>query len=361
MSKLNIIPISIKKESTSGHPYEVAELYYNSGDKVVQGDVIITLEASKVSIDIEAPSNGYIHYNCKKNQSIIEEDIVAAISKSPTISHTYFKSVSPKIKDKEKNTKGIIETSKPVLELLRSYNLDIKLFGANMQLTKKDVESYIIKNKIKKSADIEFSKNDLVIYGGGGHAKMCIDILNQTDSYNLNGIIDDRISVGSTILNTAVIGRQAHLDQFIKQGLSNIVLGIGAILNHKLRSNLFSVLKSKNLRVPTIIHPSAIIEPSVRMGEGNHIMQGAIIGSDVEIGENCILNSGCIVSHDTIIGNNVHITPGAIIAGGVTIQDNTVIGMGATIFLGVNIGKNVTIHNGVRIFSDVSDNETVRE
>lgn len=359
MNQTEIIPVIVEKEGVSDTTYKVVELYCADGDKVAQGDLILCFETSKTAIDIEAPKAGYVFYNCKESQSIGIGETMAVISASPTFSKSYFDNIN---KEKIVGTKSnkSIRISKSAQKLIESNDLDTKLFEEFELLTEKDVKAYLAKNNTVKVSTIKFSENDLVIYGGGGHAKMCVELINQSNTFKVKGIVDDNMPSGTSIFEIPVLGSEFHLDQFIKEGLSNITLGIGAVLNHDLRNKLFTKLKSKKLDIPTIIHPSAMVEPSVKLGEGNQIMQGAIIGSDVRIGDNCIINSGCIISHDAIIGNHVHIAPGAIIAGGVTIGDHTIVGMGVTVFLGLTIGENVTIHNGVHVFNNVADNEVLK-
>ena len=359
MNQTDIIPVIVEKEGVSDTTYNVVELYCADGDKVEQGDLILCFETSKTAIDIEAPKAGYVFYTSKVNQSIEIGETMAVISTSPTFSKKYFDTIREEKKVETKSNKSI-RISKSAQKLLESNDLDANLFEEFELLTEKDVKAYLAKNNTVKVDAIKFSENDLVIYGGGGHAKMCIEILNQTNTFKVKGIVDDNIPIGTSIFEIPVLGNEFHLNQYIKEGLSKIILGIGAVLNHDLRNKLFTTLKSKKFEIPTIIHPSAMVEPSVKLGEGNQIMQGAIIGSDVQIGDNCIINSGCIISHDAIIGNHVHIAPGAIIAGGVTIGDHTIVGMGVTIFLGLNIGENATIHNGVHVFNNVADNEVLK-
>ena len=189
---------------------------------------------------------------------------------------------------------------------------------------------------------------------------MCIDVLKQTQTHSILGIVDDNIKVNETVFDIPVIGNINSLEGLVKKGLKNVVLGVGGILTKGLRKKLFLHLKECGLKVCTIIHPRASVEPSAMLGEGTQIMQGAIVGSNVQIGANCIINSGSIISHDVVIGNNVHIAPGAIIAGGATIKDDTIVGMGCTIFLGLTIGKNVIIQNGINVFKNIEDGSRIK-
>lgn len=362
MNPVDFTPVIVEKEGVSDDSYTIVELYCNNGDQVAKGDLILCFETSKTAIDIVASTNGYIFYNISNGQSVTIGDVIAVISNTPEFSDSYFKSYKV-VTPINKQPSQSINASKSALKLLVLNNIDIEEFKGVELLTESDVKTYISKNKNTKKSQLQslkFKDTDVVIYGGGGHAKMCIEMITQSEKYTIKGVIDDNKPVGTQIFNVPVIGNENDLTEFQIKGLTKVILGIGAVLNHKSRNHLYKSIQSKLLDIPTIIHSTAMVEPSVKIGKGNQIMQGAIVGSDVTIGNNCIINSGCIISHDTVIGNNVHIAPGAIIAGGVTIQDNTVIGMGSTLFLGVSIGKNVSINNGVHIFKDIADNEIVR-
>ena len=227
-------------------------------------------------------------------------------------------------------------------------------------ILKNQVDELNINEKVDVSYTIKKSENNIIIIGGGGHAKMCIDILMQIKDFNIVGIIDDQSNIGQSILDIPIIGTDKDIEKLFKEGVKNAVIGFGALNNPKSRSEKYLELKKIGYNIPNLIHPSAIIENSVSIGEGNQIMGGAIIGSGVNICDNCIINSGSIISHDSVLKNNVHITPGGTLAGSVYIGENTIIGMNASIFIGVKIGENVVISNGLNIISDILDNNVIK-
>ena len=49
------------------------------------------------------------------------------------------------------------------------------------------------------------TKKEIIIIGGGGHAKACIDILEETNVYNIKGIIDIKEKIGEYILGYQII------------------------------------------------------------------------------------------------------------------------------------------------------------
>ena len=174
------------------------------------------------------------------------------------------------------------------------------------------------------------------------------------------GAVDDSSARPRDVLGVPVLGASELLASLREQGVENAVLGVGAVTHNATRVALFDKLRALGFRVPNLIHPRAMVEPSVRMGMGNQLFAGAIVGSNARLGDNTIVNSGVVVSHDCVIGSHTHLTPGCILAGGVTVGRNCVIGMGVTIYLGVTIGDDVTISNGVHVMKDVPDGAIVR-
>jgi UDP-3-O-[3-hydroxymyristoyl] glucosamine N-acyltransferase len=50
------------------------------------------------------------------------------------------------------------------------------------------------------------------------------------------------------------------------------------------------------------IHPSAVVDPSARLGSGVHVGAQVVIGAEAEIGEGCILHPGVVLYHDVQVG-----------------------------------------------------------
>lgn len=358
----NVAPIVVKKEGVSDDSYKVIELYTQNGSWVEEGELILCFETSKTAIDIESPKKGYVFFDTNEQEEVVIGQTIAVISDEKSFSYRDWFDLINGIKEEKSAHPAQVIISKAAQRILDETTIDISVFKELKMITRKDVEDYLssLKEISKINQELTIDKNSVLIFGGGGHAKMCIDIIKQTRTHSIIGIVDDNIPAQTEVLGVPVLGTINTTDLLIKKGLQFAVLGIGGVLNKGLRKKVFLSLKEMDLHIPNIIHPSSSVESSVTLGEGNQIMQGAIVGSNVQIGNNCIINSGSIISHDTVIGDNVHIAPGAIIAGGVTIKDDTIIGMGCTLFLGLTIGENVIIQNGVNIFKDIEDNEIIR-
>jgi UDP-2-acetamido-3-amino-2,3-dideoxy-glucuronate N-acetyltransferase len=79
------------------------------------------------------------------------------------------------------------------------------------------------------------------------------------------------------------------------------------------------------------IHPTAIIEAGVRIGEGTSVWDGVHIRRDAALGEECIVGEKTYIAYGVRIGDRVKINAAVYVCAGVTIEDGVMIAAG-TIF-----------------------------
>lgn len=93
-----------------------------------------------------------------------------------------------------------------------------------------------------------------------------------------------------------------------------------------------------------MIHPSAIVHPKARIGEGVEIGPFSIIGENVEIGDGTKIMSSVVIDGWTTIGKNNRIYPGVTI--GLAPQDFSYKGQRSFVTIGDNndLREYVTIH-----------------
>ena len=170
-------------------------------------------------------------------------------------------------------------------------------------------------------------KPEIILVGGGGHCKSCIDVIEQDDRYRIAGIIDLQEKQDEDVLGYRMIGTDEDIPGLVKDHL-NFLVTLGQIKSAAKRITLFNTLKDKNANLPVIISPRAYVSIHATIGDGTIIMPGAIVNASTRIGENCIINSGAIIEHDVIVEDHCHVSTGAIVNGGTI--------LGAHSFLGSN-------------------------
>ena len=122
-------------------------------------------------------------------------------------------------------------------------------------------------------------------------------------------------------------------------GLVGEDLAFVAVGNNHDRKKEAILATAAGYKFPVLVHPSAVVEDTVRIGEGTVIMAGAVIQADVVIGRHCIINTSSSVDHDCILGDYVHIAPGAHLCGGVQVGEGTLVGVGSRALPGAVIGS----------------------
>ena len=109
----------------------------------------------------------------------------------------------------------------------------------------------------------------------------------------------------------------------------------------------------------TAVHPSAVVSPHARIGEGSVVMPGAIINHSAQIGRHCIVNTGASIDHECQIGDFVHISPHATLCGNVSVGEGSWVGAGAVVIPGIKIGRWAVVGAGAVVVRDVPDGVTV--
>lgn len=200
-------------------------------------------------------------------------------------------------------------------------------------------------------------REQIVIIGGGGHAKVVIDVIKIENKITIYGIVDPYVPVGTPIMGVKVIGGDHMLKKLFKKGISAAFIGVGSVKDCKVRKKIYDNLKKIGFWLPVIKHPRSIIANDVKCQEGVFIAAGVVINSATRIGRNAIINTSVSIDHDCTVGDFVHIAPGVTLSGGVKVGDGSHIGAGATVIQGITIGKGCLVAAGTTLCHNISDNE----
>lgn len=195
----------------------------------------------------------------------------------------------------------------------------------------------------------------VAILGAGGHGRVVSAIL-RANQIKIHGFFDDSYAGSPEIIQGApLLGRFEDIVNF-KDNIQTVYLALG---NNLIRKRYFDFLSTHNFLLPSISHPTAIIESDAVIDYASTVCLGAIVATEVKIGKGCIINTGSSVDHESTIGDFVHLAPKVAIAGRTSIGDHTFVGINTAIADQLTIGKNVVIGAGSVILSDVADGAKV--
>ena len=171
------------------------------------------------------------------------------------------------------------------------------------------------------------TKPSLILIGGGGHCKSCIDVIEQENKFLIAGIVDINRFI-SELLGYPLLGNDDDLAK-LKLNYDYALITIGQIKTPAIRIRLLDYAKSLGFKLPAIISPRAYVSKHAKIGNGTIIMHDALINAGVIVGDNCIINTKSLIEHDAVIENNCHISTGAIINGGAIIKQGSFVGSNA--------------------------------
>lgn len=196
-------------------------------------------------------------------------------------------------------------------------------------------------------------KQPIILIGGGGHCKSCIDVIEQEGKYRIIGILDLPDMVGGRILDYDIIGTDNDLPTFLKS-VDNYFITIGQIKSSQKRIALWEMVKKSGAKLPIIVSPNAYVAKSASIGEGSIIMHHVIVNAGAKIGVNCIVNSKALIEHEAMVGDFCHVSTGAIVNGQAIIGNRCFIGSNATISNNICIVEDSVISAGTSLFKDIT-------
>ena len=342
------------------------------GQYITKGDILCTLETTKTIADLAAEADGYVvGLSYITGQMLHAGDRLCYLAETPDwIPPQVVKEQSDQvvltINDPTRNDIALpqgLRITQPALLLASQVNFNLTTLPIGPLVTESLVREIIIKASglpLHPDDQICFNPTVIIIYGGGGHGKMLVDLVRALGTYQILGIVDDGMNSSKTVMGLPVLGGSDILSKFYTEGVHLAANGVGGIGNIAVRKRVFEIIAQAGFSCPTLIHPAAYIEPGVTLAPGAQVFAHAYVGSEVQVGYGCIISTGAIVSHDCILEDYTILSPGAILAGEVQVGEGALIGMSATINLQVKIGKNARVGNGATVKSDVGENGIVR-
>lgn len=192
----------------------------------------------------------------------------------------------------------------------------------------------------------------LVLVGGGGHARACLDVIRAGGRFDVAGILDRPELVGADVLGVPVIGTDEDMPALVAKGMC-FLIAVGQIKSPEPRIRLYERLRELGAHLPVVVAPTAHVSPHAAIGEGSIVMHMVMVGPGVRIGANCIVNTRALVEHDAEVGDHCHLATGALVNGECRIGSGVFIGSGAVLRQGVRIGDRSIVGMGTVVRRDV--------
>lgn len=196
---------------------------------------------------------------------------------------------------------------------------------------------------------------NIVLIGSSGHARVVIDAIERQGRYRIAGIVDTYKPVGHSCLGHVVLGDERCLPEIVRQNdICGAAMAVGDNWSrHTLITRIRSIIP--DLPFVTVIHPSAQIADSAKVGAGSVILPGAIVCTSAEIGEFCILNTKASLDHEGRMADFSSFAPGVTTGGRVTVKAFAAVMLGVNIIDSICIGEHSVVGAGALVLRDVPD------
>lgn len=198
---------------------------------------------------------------------------------------------------------------------------------------------------------------NLVIIGAGGLAREVYDLALMCYENKSNFKIKGFLSIEES--NVEELGYPKVLSSSTDYVVEEGDVFFCAIGNPSHRKKAIANILDKGGKFVNLIHPTAILSPSVKLGIGIAIKPYCVISSDVSIGDFTYLQSSVIMGHDVRIGSYCQINSFAFFAGYATIGDCVTVNAGARLIQNVRVEDEAVIGMGSVVLTKVKKGTTV--
>lgn len=332
----------------------VVDVAVADGVEVVEGDLLCALETSKSVEDVYAEASGFVFgLAAKLGSTVTAGATLCYIAADPDW-------VPPETPDQDDGTSipDDLKITEPAIAVAKELGVDLASLPRGVLVTERQVREAATPSEV--SADLAPGDGrSVIVYGTGGHGKTLIELIKAVGELELVGVVDDSAIKGSDVLGVPVLGTRDDLREIRERGVGLAVNAIGGITNLATRIEVSELLTRAGFELPVLIHPTAVVEGSARIGQGTQILAHSYVGSLAELGECVIVNTSAVVSHDCTVGDFVNLSPGSLLAGNITVGERTLLGMGVTTYLGIEIGADVRVGNSATVNADLPDRRKI--
>jgi sugar O-acyltransferase (sialic acid O-acetyltransferase NeuD family) len=199
----------------------------------------------------------------------------------------------------------------------------------------------------------------IVVVGAGGFGREAVEAIRALNSvgasWHIAGYLDDDPArFGTMIDGVPVLGEIGLIG-----GLPDVfvVVCTGRPHNYVSRPRIVESLGLPPERYATIIHPSASVSSTSRIGPGTVVLAQTVLTANVTVGAHVAVMPHVVLTHDDVIEDFVTIAAGVCLGGGAHAGRCAYIGAGALVREHTSIGAGALVGMGTVVTRDVPSGE----
>lgn len=196
---------------------------------------------------------------------------------------------------------------------------------------------------------------DVIVVGASGFGRELVqyvdDAHKNTPGVQIKGFLDDdpaKLDSGK-IMGIGILGSAGS---YAIQENDRFIISLG---DPGLRQSLAKQLARRGARFVSIVHPTAYVALTARIGNGCVIGPFAHVGSYVQIEDHVLLNLYSAAGHDARVGAFCVFSPYSVANGGSRLENSVFLGTHAAITPNIRVGGGSKIAAGAIVYRDVPE------
>jgi len=180
---------------------------------------------------------------------------------------------------------------------------------------------------------------NIIIVGAGGFGREVYAwayetyLKSKNNNYKIKGFLDDNLkSLDGFNINSKVL---SDINNYLVAENDRFIIAIGNIDTKK---KIVKKLEGKGAQFISLIHHTAIIAPTAKIGEGCIICPFVLVSDNVIINDFSTLNFYSSCGHDAAVGKYSILSPYSTLNGFSVIEDEVFLGSHSTVTGSIKIG-----------------------
>jgi len=197
--------------------------------------------------------------------------------------------------------------------------------------------------------------NGLVIIGAGGLARETAQAVRDAGELTLLGHLDDNPALhGTEVDGVPVLG---GCDLVHELPEAQAVVCVGSPRDYASRARLVRRLALPESRYATVVHPTAVVSATSRIGPGSVLLAHCVLTAAVRVGAHVAVMPQVVLTHDDEVADFATIASGVRLGGSTRLERGAYVGAGALVREGLVIGAWSLIGMGSTVLHDVPPGE----
>lgn len=198
---------------------------------------------------------------------------------------------------------------------------------------------------------------NIIIVGAGGFGRevhlWAKDSFSQ-DQYKIKGFLDDNPKILDNYdMDVGIIG---NLNSYEIKNKDRFLFAIGDIDTKK---HIVVNLKKKGAQFLTLVHPTAIVVSTARIGEGVIVCPLCLVSDNVRLDDFVMMNAYADCGHDAKVGKYCILSSYAAVMGFSILEDEVFLGTHATVIPGKRVGYKSKVSANSVVMRNVPPNKMV--